>query len=66
MTCKIKIILFALSIFSSCNLMAADPLTNWPRWRGPQDTGSIEQGTYPINWSADKVLWKSELPGRGC
>jgi len=39
---------------------------NWPHWRGPRDEGSIEGGSYPVKWDADKVLWKAPLPGKGC
>jgi outer membrane protein assembly factor BamB len=39
---------------------------NWPRWRGPNDKGSIEHGTYPVQWDATHVLWKASLPGKGC
>ena len=38
----------------------------WPRWRGPQDNGSIEGGSYPVRWDADNTLWKTALPGKGC
>ncbi|MCH2399794.1 MAG: PQQ-binding-like beta-propeller repeat protein [Pirellulales bacterium] len=46
-------------------ISAVEP-TNWPRWRGTQDNGSIEAGSYPTRWNADEVLWKAPLPGRGC
>ncbi|HAA70422.1 MAG TPA: hypothetical protein DCE55_14895, partial [Planctomycetaceae bacterium] len=46
-------------------ISAVEP-TNWPRWRGTQDNGSIEAGSYPTRWNADEVLWKVPLPGRGC
>lgn len=48
------------------DLLNADSPQNWPRWRGPEDNGSIEGGNFPINWDAERVLWKVELPGRGC
>jgi outer membrane protein assembly factor BamB len=51
---------------SCCQLLAEDSAANWPRWRGPQDSGSIEQGNYPVKWSVDSLLWKSPLTGRGC
>lgn len=60
---------FALSPFLlllSVTTLLADTQSNWPRWRGPQDNGSTEAGTYPIKWDADKVLWKASLPGKGC
>jgi len=39
---------------------------NWPHWRGPQDNGSTETGSYPVKWDAEKVLWKAPMPGKGC
>lgn len=40
---------------------------NWPRWRGPNDSGSNEVGSYPAKWSAtSNLLWKAPLPGKGC
>ena len=42
-------------------ISAVEP-TNWPRWRGTQDNGSIEAGSYPTRWNADEVLWKAPLP----
>ena len=55
-------------MFLACcgSLRAAEPGVNWPRWRGPQDSGSITTGTYPVSWQADRVLWKTPLPGKGC
>jgi outer membrane protein assembly factor BamB len=44
----------------------ADTQSTWPRWRGPQDNGSTENGSYPISWDTNKVLWKVPLPGKGC
>lgn len=62
-----RIALCAAILLSSCGLLAAaDSPTNWPRWRGPQDTGGVDQGNYPVKWTVDKVLWKCELPGKGC
>ncbi len=43
----------------------AEP-ANWPRWRGPGDTGSTGPGTYPVTWDATNVLWEAPLPGKGC
>src|SRR5712691_1566312 len=41
--------------------------SDWPRWRGPRDNGSNDQGTYPVKWDATtNVLWKAPLPGKGC
>ncbi|MBW8036176.1 MAG: PQQ-binding-like beta-propeller repeat protein [Planctomycetes bacterium] len=39
--------------------------TNWPRWRGPGNNGSVTSGNYPVTWDPEKVLWKIDLPGKG-
>jgi outer membrane protein assembly factor BamB len=39
---------------------------DWRSWRGPLDNGSVERGNYPIRFGADKYLWRTALPGRGC
>ena len=26
--------------------------SDWPRWRGPHDNGSVEGGRYPVQWDA--------------
>ena len=62
-----RIALLTTMLLSICgNLIAAESASNWPRWRGPQDNGSIETGNYPVQWNADGVLWKRSLPGKGC
>jgi outer membrane protein assembly factor BamB len=45
---------------------SAEPDQDWPRWRGPQDNGSIDIGQYPVDFNATKVLWRAPLPGKGC
>ena len=40
--------------------------TDWRSWRGPAGFGSVEQGTYPVRFGAEKYRWRAELPGRGC
>src|SRR5688572_26750575 len=49
-------------------LASAVPLSadNWPRWRGPDDSGSVATGTFPVKFDPDKVLWRAPLPGKGC
>jgi len=45
----------------------ADSTPNWPRWRGPRDNGSSENGSFPVKWDAStNVLWSADLPGKGC
>jgi outer membrane protein assembly factor BamB len=44
----------------------ADPLDNWPHWRGPLADGSAPRGSPPLKWDATtNVAWKAALPGRG-
>jgi len=38
---------------------------NWPAWRGPSGSGAVAGKQPPLDL-ADKLLWKAELPGRGC
>jgi outer membrane protein assembly factor BamB len=55
-----------LLLLTSATLLADSHFANWPRWRGPDDNGSTESGTYPSKWNVDKILWKASLPGKGC
>ena len=64
MTCRTA--LLALILLSCRHALAEESSANWPHWRGPQDNGSVEQGNYPVKWNVDGVLWKSQLPGKGC
>lgn len=41
-------------------------LSDWPAWRGPAGNGSTELGSYPHEFGAEKFLWRTELPGKGC
>lgn len=54
-----------LILFSGRVMMAADQ-AEWPSWRGPQATGSIEKGNFPVEFDADTYLWRTPLPGKGC
>lgn len=45
---------------------AADPLDNWPHWRGPLANGTAPRGNPPVRWDEKtNVKWKAALPGRG-
>jgi hypothetical protein len=36
---------------------------NWPKWRSPENRGSVGTGTYPVRWSGTESLrWKVDLP----
>jgi outer membrane protein assembly factor BamB len=37
----------------------------WPNWRGPNSSGSVEAGNFPVKWDLANVAWKVALPGKG-
>ncbi len=47
-------------------MLGAEDQANWPQWRGPNNSGSTTQGSYPVKWDTTNVLWKTPLPGKGC
>ncbi len=53
--------IFATSLLLSGFLNAG----NWPSWRGEGSNGAVSGEQPPIDL-AGKLLWKTELPGRGC
>ena len=60
-----KIITKCLVSFLILTTQSANADINWPRWRGPNNNGSITSGNYPVKWDSEKVLWKIEVPGKG-
>lgn len=57
-----------LLAFGLIGALIAGPSTSkadWPRWRGPFETG-MARGDAPTTWSDSKnIKWKSAIPGRG-
>jgi len=47
-------------------LLATASHSDWPQWRGPDDSGSTPNGHYPTTLDASKIVWKTPLPGKGC
>ena len=46
--------------------VATDFDRNWPRWRGPAETGVAPHAKPPVEWSETKnVRWKVAVPGEG-
>src|SRR5262245_27393280 len=44
----------------------AAPLTDWPRWRGPNADGVADGRNLPVRWSqTENVLWSVKLLGWG-
>jgi outer membrane protein assembly factor BamB len=57
----------AICLLIPLPLLAADSGKSWPSWRGAQGTGSTAEGEYPARFSdTENVVWKVELPGKGC
>jgi len=56
----------ACLVFISVRSGFAAEIADWRSWRGPLGNGSVEQGNYPVKFGADKYLWRTELPGKGC
>jgi len=48
------------------NESTAKAESNWPAWRGLQQNGSAEPGTYPVNLDPTNATWTASLPGKGC
>jgi len=48
-------------------LTAADPVDNWPQWRGPHLNGSTTSAkNLPVSWSpTENVVWRLEMPSWG-
>lgn len=60
-------IITLLSVLGTAATVLAGELTDWPRWRGPDDNGCAPAGVYPTSWSpTSNILWRTPLPGRGC
>jgi len=38
---------------------------NWSRFRGPNGTGVASDKEIPVEWTAENVLWKTAIPGKG-
>lgn len=38
----------------------------WPAWRGADGSGSASAGQYPSQLNDEQLIWKTELPGKGC
>ncbi len=64
---RIRNATFVLLLFSlASGLARAETASDWPSWRGPQDIGSTETGSYPVVFDESTTLWQTELPGKGC
>ena len=53
-------------VLSTVRLGLAADATDWPSWRGPLTSGSVERGNYPVEFGGYNYLWRTSLPGKGC
>jgi outer membrane protein assembly factor BamB len=53
-----------LAVVLLCSSAIGDD-ANWPRWRGPHENGHTTDSNLPVKWSAENVVWKTQLPGVG-
>lgn len=62
---RILIKSFLFFIVTASSLFGIE--TDWPNWRGPHQTGSLDTGNYPVQWDleSEKVIWKVDIPGKG-
>lgn len=55
-----------LGLWIALHLPSSLSASDWPAWRGPEATGSIQKGHFPTQWGKEDLAWKLELPGKGC
>ncbi|MBW3542035.1 MAG: PQQ-like beta-propeller repeat protein, partial [Planctomycetes bacterium] len=55
----------ALAAVLAAAWSAAAAGDNWPRFRGEDGSGVVEQKGLPVTWSASDYAWNIELPGVG-
>ena len=61
-----RIQITVLVAIMACATASGDQQTDWPSWRGPDDSGSTEVGSYPVHFKENNVRWKTPLSGKGC
>lgn len=44
----------------------AEDSSSWPSWRGSDNRGYVAKGNVPDRFGPDQVVWKADLPGKGC
>src|SRR5438105_1138418 len=66
MQTKTRILTALLSLCCLAFLSWQSLAAPWPRFRGPNGTGTVADKQVPIHWTeASGVLWKKALPGTG-
>jgi outer membrane protein assembly factor BamB len=62
-TFVLKLIIVIAAMLSHAR---AGDILDWPSWRGANNHGSVEQGSYPATFEPRAARWRAELPGKGC
>jgi len=58
-------VLLAVGLIGGLTARTSTSEADWPRWRGPFETG-MARGDAPTTWSDSKnIKWKTPIPGRG-
>ncbi|MFN0051786.1 MAG: PQQ-binding-like beta-propeller repeat protein [Planctomycetales bacterium] len=65
MTCKTLVPLACLFL-GSLSFGIAGEVSEWRSWRGPGGNGSVDQGNFAVQFGAERYLWRTALPGKGC
>lgn len=47
-------------------VVSAGDVADWRSWRGERGHGCVERGEFPVTFDAEKTLWRTALPGKGC
>src|SRR5688572_33009679 len=57
---------FVPFLLRAAEVATADFDRNWPRWRGPAETGVAPHAQPPVEWSETKnIRWKVPIAGEG-
>jgi outer membrane protein assembly factor BamB len=55
-----------LALLTLLLVAAVSPAGNWPRFRGPNGTGEVEDKNVPVTFDEkENMLWKTAIPGVG-
>ncbi|MGH7191969.1 MAG: hypothetical protein ACREJM_00365, partial [Candidatus Saccharimonadales bacterium] len=58
----IKFLVAAAWLVLVCGRLAvAAETVDWPSWRGPLAKGSVDEGSFPVEFGADRYRWRSPL-----
>lgn len=57
---------FVLTSLLAASAVGIGTAAEWRAWRGPLGHGSVDNGTYPVQFGENQYLWRTALPGKGC